>query len=137
MNVIPTASRIEQLAAIVAAQLDMGTLHLFKNNITPNKNTLLADLVVADFDGYAGKAIAAWGAEFLDPLGLATTVAPLQTWTSTGQVTPNTIYGCYYRDAGGDLVYAEKFANPVFFAITGDTLNLVPKYQVGEILPAA
>lgn len=133
MLVCPTDSRLLQLDAIKTAELDGGSLRLFKNDFVPNKATLLADLTPADFDGYAAKTIVTWGAAFLDPAGLATTLAPLQTWTQSGDTTPNTIYGAYYVSVGGDLIWAERFATSIGMADATSVLNMVPKFQSGDL----
>jgi hypothetical protein len=133
MLVIPNPSRLAQLDALVAAQLNGGSLRLYQNNLSPNRNTDLADLVEATYSGYANKTVAIWGTSFLDPQGFATSIAPVQTFASTADTVANTVYGAYYLDAGGDLVWVERFAAPAFFAEAGNTLNLVPKYQSGEI----
>lgn len=133
MIVIPTTQRLLSLEDIRVNLLDTGSLRLYQNNFTPSPTSVLGDFTVATFDGYANKAIAAWGAVFLDPLGLATTIAPLQTFTMTGATTPNIVYGAYYLDKNGALMWAERFAVPVNFAAAGNTLPLVPKFQMGNI----
>lgn len=133
MIVVPTLSRLAQLDDIIAARLDGGSLRLFKNDIIPNETTALAAFTVADFTGYANKTIATWNAPYLDGQNKATVLAPLQAFTPTGTALANTIYGVYYLDAGGALVYAERFAQPII--VTGPTtpVNVVPRYQMGAL----
>jgi len=133
MIVLPASSRLLQLEAIIAAQLDGGSLRLYKNELTPTVDSILADFTVANFTGYANKTIATWGTPYLDALGLATVLGGLQTWTCTDAVTPNQIYGCYYVDAGGELIFAERFSSPIPMGSADEVLNMVPKYQVGNI----
>lgn len=135
MIVIPKASRLEQLGAIVTAQLDGGSLRLFQNDYVPDANTLLADLTVATYSGYANKTIATWGDPFLDPAGLATSLAPLQEFEQTADTITNIIYGAYYLDSGGALVWAERFEDSVPMADATSRLNMVPKFQVGNLAP--
>ena len=137
MIIVGKLSRIAQVDLVKAGQLDGGSLRLFQNDFTPNADSLLAAFIVADFVGYANKTIVTWGAAFLDPTGLATTLAPLQTWTPTNGVSPNTVFGCYFLDAGGDLVWSYRFPNPVYFADANSVFNMVPKFQSGQIAQPA
>jgi hypothetical protein len=137
MIVVPTASRIDQLDAIKAAQLDGGSVRLFQNDLTPNKNTLLAAFVPASFPGYVAKVVVAFGAVFLDPNGIATALSPLLTWTPTGDDPSNQIYGLYFTDVGGALVFSYRFETPKSVASVNDVINLVVKYQSGKLEAAA
>lgn len=131
--VIPKLSRIAVVDAIVAAQLDGGSLRLYQNDITPSVDSILTDFTVATFTGYANKTIATWGATYVDVNDKATTVAPLQTFAATAATVGNTVYGCYYLDSGGALVWAARFDEQWTFQDTGDTYNMVPKYQFGDL----
>jgi len=131
--VLTVESRLIGIAALIAAQLDGGSLRLFQNDITPDRKTLVADLDIATYTGYANKTIATWGAPYLDVNGLASCVAPLQTFAATGDAISNTVYGAYYLDSGGDLVWAVRFSDPWTFNSTGDTYNMVPLFQYGAV----
>jgi hypothetical protein len=131
--VIPKAARMAELAAIIAAQLDGGSLRLFQNDIQIDEDTVLADFLVATFSGYANKTIAAWGDPFLDWQEVATTLTPLQTFAANASTVQNICYGLYYVTAGGALAFAVRFSQPWNFAQAGDTKNIVLRYQSGQI----
>lgn len=136
MIAVPVNSRLDQLDAIKTASLDGGSLRLFQNDYVPNKDTVLADLTIATFSGYANKTIATWNDPFLDPAGLATCLAPLQEFVQTADTISNIIYGAYYLDSGGALVWVDRFANSVPMADATSRLNMVPKYQFGNLAVA-
>ena len=135
MNQVIAQARLDFLAALKTGIFDGGSFRLYKNDYTPNVNTLVADLIVADFTGYANKTIAAWNAPYLDALKIGNLVAPLQTFSQTATTITNIVYGCFFLSVavGNPLVYAERFATPVNFGAIGDTLNIVPKFQLGNL----
>lgn len=133
MIVVPTTYQLLQLAAIKAAMLDLGTLHLFQNDITPTPLTVIGDLVEADFDGYAAVAITAFEAPFLDPQNLATVYGILAMFQATGATTPNQIFGAYFVDVNTDLAFVYRFPQPIQIAAAGNAVPVVPKYQFGPL----
>jgi hypothetical protein len=128
--IVPAAEKLLQLGFIQVESLDGGSLRLFKNDYTPNSQTVLAELEVADFTGYANKTIATWNAPFLDELLRATCLAPLQTFAATGSTITNLIYGAYYLNVGGTLVWAARFSAPIPMAANGNSIPMVPKFQL-------
>lgn len=130
--ITPNAKLLEMLAALITAELDGGSLRLFKNDFVPNENSVAGDFTVADFTGYANVAVATWGTPYLDDLARPTTLGGLRTFAQTGTAVNNVVYGVYYLNATNELVWAERFAEPFAFAGTGTTLPIVPKYQLGN-----
>ncbi len=110
-------------------------MHLYQNNLTPTVNTNLADLEEATFSGYAFAAIAAWNPVYVDPQNLATVLGGLVTFVQTADTITNTIYGAFYLDGGGALIWAYRFPSPVPMPGAGSTLPIVPKYQFGAVAP--
>lgn len=135
--VVPKAQQLTQLSDIIAARLDGGSLRLFQNNYVPDSSSNAASFTVANFTGYANKTIATWGAPFLDGTNVPSTLAPLQTFTATASTVTNIVYGVYYLDAGGELVFAERFATPMSFNAADVALPMVPRFQLGNIAAAA
>jgi|SRR5579859_1115366 len=109
-------------------------VHLFQNNHIPSPNDDITSYVEATFDGYAvAPADIQWGAVGVDNNGAPQVFGDLKVFTMSGSTTPNTIYGYYVTDEGGDMLYwAELFANPVNMATVGDQIALVPVYSVGN-----
>lgn len=113
----------------VGGRLNAVKVMLFQNDITPSKQTLLADLVEATFDGYARSAAVTWGTVGQTSTGAAEVYGDTKLFTSSGDTTPNTIYGFALVNTGGTAVeYAERFASPIPVSQTGITVPVTPRY---------
>lgn len=112
----------------------MQQLSLYQNDVTPDKNTVLTDLVEADFDGYAPIDLAR--GTWTSPVtvgGKAKTFygASAQQWEVTGP-TGNTIYGYYVHDVpNGVLLWAQRFASPKPLQ-EFDTLDVYPEFTLNS-----
>jgi len=124
--VICDAGELRLLDLMLKTALDVDetfTLHLFKNDITPDASSAVGDFTEADFTGYSSVSLlrATWTSAVTDT-GVATTQygnSPL-SWSCTG--SGNTVYGAYVLDGNGDLVWAEKFSTARTL-VNGDVLN--------------
>jgi hypothetical protein len=134
--VVPNLSLLAIAAALKTAPLDGGSLRLFKNDLNPTPTTLLADLTLCDFSGYANKTIATWNAPYIDASGAVVSLAGLEVFTCSGAGVSNSVYGAYYLDAGGALVWVARFDDaPVPMAVATDALPFVPRFIFGQIPP--
>lgn len=115
----PTTALLDALATMLAT--DPATLahatnpckvHLAKNAFNSTPTTVLADLVEADFDGYAALA-AGLGAQqmFVDPTSGQRVVQMQEPaggwhWETTGTTAlPQTIFGAYLTNTAGTVLY--------------------------------
>jgi hypothetical protein len=81
---------------------------LFKNDRTPRVGDTIAAYTEADFSGYAGRKDAVgWTAPIMSG-GHAVSQANSLSWRQNGGATSNNIYGVFYVDAAGDLLFAER-----------------------------
>lgn len=121
------------LADTISAALVNCKLKLYQNDFTPVQGTVIADMTVATFSGYAVKTIAALLASYLDPAGGASAQIATQQWDHNGGVIANTIYGFWLEDASvvPVLVMAGRFDAPVPMAALGDSLPLDVKLNFG------
>lgn len=105
------------LAGLVAADtglLDDAKVHLFKNDIQPNENTLLAGFTAADYSGYAAKTVVSWGGPFIGVDGKAKVVAASLQFQPNAATVGNICYGYYVTDAAGTTLLGHKrFDQPV------------------------
>ena len=111
------------------SDLANSVLHLFKAGFTPSPENVLADYTAqeCDYDGYAAKTIATWGAPILAPGGGYMTFAPLQTFTFTPATgDTNSVGGAYLVNAGGDLLDVVIFDTPKPMQGPGQTVQLIP-----------
>jgi hypothetical protein len=83
---------------------------LFKNDITPDEDSELADFVEANFSGYASLPTNSWGVPFFD-VDRARMNHPILNFVHNGGGVNNDIYGYYIFTTGMELVLAER--NPL------------------------
>lgn len=104
-----------------------GKIKLVKTDFAPDRFTTIADLVQADFSGYAAKTLTAVGTPYTDPIGGADMPIPSQEWAPTGDppAIGNDIYGFWIEDAAGVLLLLVRFDNPVVMQVHGNALVLL------------
>lgn len=126
------ASKTVTIAALIALSdtggaFDGAKVMLYKAPIAPTPDTVLADLVPADFDGYAVSTAITWS----DPVhmsGLAYSVlGSVKVFIATGDTTPNLIYGFAIVDAAGTgLLYVQPFDAPLAVNEAGNYIQALP-----------
>lgn len=105
---------------------------LFKNNITVAFATVLGDLTVCDFDGYAPIEIDDWGGGALVGESYELIGTIVRQWTIAGATNlPQTIYG-YGLFVSSSLHYAESLASPIALTATGQIIQIQPRVLVGN-----
>lgn len=107
-------------------------LLLFVNDITPDADTVLADLVEPSWPGYSRFPIAPQGWELaavVEHVALATWgTDPVQFVNSVGPT--ETVYGCGYVDpAFGVLRFVQRFdAGDIRPIAAGESVQIVPRF---------
>lgn len=120
-------------AAIFKTAAATTEMRLYQNNFTPGTGTLTGDFTEANFDGYASITVAAYNPVALDPVSgdyFISNATPL-VFTDTGNTTPNTIYGWYLTDAGGETIDCGRFDAPVVMDANLKTIELFLKIYLG------
>lgn len=104
---------------------------LFQNDYHPRFDTLLSDLQIADFGGYAGlKPTFHWTAGVIEGVRAVTT-AQVISWVGDGTGNQNWIYGYYVVNALGQLQWAERLcSNPIRVRAPGDTVRVTPRFTL-------
>ena len=126
---VPFASSLTFLDSTIADQLEGAFLSLYQNNYTPIGGTVLADLVEADFPGYAPIELVGWPNAALNADFKASTQLPMQFFTCSGSATPNNIYGVYVVSAVGDLLYVERNPSaPIAMNTAGQLYGYLPRF---------
>lgn len=115
-------------------------LKLFKTNVTPAHDDVVADYTEADFQDYAAitLATASWVAAVAGTgsgtalANKAYSVYAQQTFTMGTPGTTNTVYGYYIVDnAGTTLLGAELFSASKPMLLAGDAIKITPKLTLG------
>lgn len=112
-------------------------LRLFKNDVTPDIETELGDLVEADYSGYAAKTLGHPACDAaVDGDHKAWWRFPEETFLHNGGGVSNGVYGWYLTDhEDGQLFHARRFANaPIAMAVTGDPVAVTPEIYLGPIV---
>jgi hypothetical protein len=132
-NTIPASVLRDLLDSltVVGALLTGAVVKLYKNDITPDQTTVLADFDEADFTGYAASAAITWGAAFTDILGLTHLIGDIKTFTLSALTTVNTVYG-YYITNGADLIAASRFDVAQSMTFIGAVTHVLPTFEVKE-----
>lgn len=100
-------------------------LRLFKNDLLPTFNTLLADVEEADFTGYVGDASVTFtNAVNEGPASAKIIEDGLSSFTCTGDSTINTVYG-YFIEWEGELIAARRFSSPIVMNQAGKNISIV------------
>lgn len=124
--IVPDASK-KFMAHVIIQDDHPDAIKLFKSNTTPTHATILADLTEADFGGYAAASLdSPVVGSVLDASSRAVITWNDVTFTRTGTPT-NTIYGYWVNNANGDLLWVERFDNPIVLDTNGLFIKLTPK----------
>lgn len=103
-------------------------LHLFKNNVTPNEDTVIGDLTEATETGYASITLtgSSWTVSTL--VGITSATFAEQTFTFTVGAD---IYGYYVTSNGGNLLWLERFDGAPFqLPSGGGVIAITPSIEL-------
>lgn len=121
--------RKAMLTAITAtgASLNGALLALIKEAWTPSPDTKWADLVEADFSGYARPAALVYGAPFQNSDGNWEIAAPSVQFVLSATTVVNTVYGwVVVRPTTNLLLVQATLDQPVPLSEVGDGLVVLP-----------
>lgn len=108
-----------------------GKLKLGKTNVSITQDTILADLTVCDFTGYADLTLTAIGTPFLDPTNGTVTLTAAHTFAVGATPTIfNDVFNWWIVDSAGVLLCAGQFTNQIPMQRLGDALPI----QIGIVL---
>lgn len=113
-------------------------LFLWTNNaLTPTRTTVLADLNMATFGGYAEKDNSVFGVPAINGDGNSESDVDVQTFTAAGLGSPQTTYGMgiKIKDTGGTYVLfaVHKFAQPQTVTVNGDVVTFSLKDYIANL----
>lgn len=116
------------------------TYHLFKNNVTVDDTTVLADFTESDFGGYAEKSAEAEAAAVNAGTGEVKSLGADLTWTKTGAPeTVQQVYGVYvtFEDDTSTvcLFAAWNLPAPVAIAVAGNLVTVTVDWYAKDYAP--
>jgi len=99
---------------LIKADAGNVVVHLFKNDFSPDNDSVTADFEEADFDGYATVAAAAMLGPVIDEAAKWKIMSVAATFIADSTSDGQTVYGYYatFADDPG-LVVSERFATPI------------------------
>lgn len=110
-------------------------MRLFKNNLTPDLDTVVGDFTECDFSGYLAIGLS-WGAVTINGDDNAEMVALVASFTHDGGATSNNVYGWYLVGGVGGteyLAFCERFVDaPRSMAGATDVINVTPAQTQGD-----
>jgi len=110
---------------------DEWTVQLFKNNYTPNAQSIIDDFEAANFDGYAGVNCAAGApGKYLNPVTGAWEIRPKEPaggfeFKTTGVTNlPQTIYGAFMTGPADEVYAAVRFETPIVLTAANQVIDV-------------
>lgn len=113
-----------------AGPLNGCKVRLFKNDVTPTKDSVLGDFTVPATTGLVTAVAPTMGVAFENGDGAAIAIgSPAQFVASADPEEPETIYGIVLTDAAGTgFLAAERFAEPVVIDHAGQGLSYLLRF---------
>lgn len=109
---------------------------LFTNSPTLSRLSVLADLTIATYTGYALQALT-WSGAQRKPDGSIQNETGLMTFQPSDAVTPNTITGYFVQSlSGSHLLWASMFDSPVPLPDALSALGLIDFFSATNPTPA-
>lgn len=134
--VTPNGGELELLDKMLKDALSTDenyVLKLYKNDYTPDDNSVEASFTEADFTNYAARTLSrvSWNASVTVSNKAETSYGSgPQSWTCGA--SGNTVYGYYVTGAtSGTVLWAERFSTSRVLA-DGDVLNITPKFTLNK-----
>lgn len=114
------------------------TLKIFKNDVTSGLTQAQRDALTessfteATFTGYSSAALT--GGSWTTTQGNPTTGSyAAQTFTSSADQTPQTLYGYYIvKTSGGALQWFEYFSGPIVIGFNGEFFTVTPRITLSD-----
>lgn len=105
---------------------------LFTNDIVPTEVTVLADLDVPTYTGYASQTVV-WGTPYRRNEGGMAMTGPMKEFQMSDDVLPTTVYGYGIVNAAGDTLLATELCpgGPIQLTDTLSAINFAPEIAQG------
>lgn len=122
---LATTEAMLEAATGAGGVLNGAEVVLWKNDIVPAVDTVLADLELATFDGYAASSAVTWSAALHESDAEFIVSGGDKVFICTGDTTPNLIYGWALTDgAGTNLLFAKRFDQPISVSEAGNFVSV-------------
>lgn len=127
-EVLPRDLQEDALTNLTTTYGATALLHLYTNNVSIGRDTVLGDFTEATFTGSAAKTVATWSVPYRDPLdNLLYVRGEAVPFIATVVATPETVKGWYLTDMGGTTYLgAGQLPAEVEIALVGDGVEVEP-----------
>jgi hypothetical protein len=129
MIVVPYVSQIT-IIEILILNVEIH-IHLYKNDVPLENDTVITDLVEANYPGYASQIASGWSSAETIARRAQTSAEPL-TFSRTGTTAPQDIFGYYATTATPTiLLWVERAERPPFpMRVATDNILVVPRFSL-------
>jgi len=114
-------------------------IHLYKNDVTPDKNTVLADLTESTFTGYANLDGTVFGATSHTGADESASDGPEMQWECTADGAAQQAFGMYTTflnaAAARVMLTVDRFDEPVTIAFNHDKVKKKLKFRAKNYAP--
>lgn len=135
MIVLGQAAMLDAIDAITVALSGSHKIGLFKNDYTPTPLTVFADVIEADYTGYAAVTNSGWLAAFWASQGAAAQYMDTPAlFQPTGTTVTNIIHGWFYYKTGtpNEYVMGERFDAPKSMLSPVDQIIVQGVYGIAD-----
>ena len=114
----------------------LGTYYLcaFVNSHVPATTDVIGDYIEPSGSWYARISLNAWGAAYVNAANQGEIDETFRTWTASGSLVSESIYGYFVVDGSGNLVWAEVDpSGPQPMSVLGQTFTVQPTMREGAL----
>jgi len=115
--------------------LDAASIGLFKDGNVLGPGSVLADVEVADFDGYAASLIAEWLGPAPRDGGLPYVITDDAVFTADDPIVTTNIIGGWYLFKGTELLAFAEFPSPLIVDRPGQLIMVRAEFGPGSNVP--
>lgn len=134
---IPDEAKVTWLNAVISG-FGSVVCHLYQNNHTPDDSDSLGDYIECTWGGYSSRPVTGWGAPLQQSEGVVILAAVGLTFTYNGIGLEGKVFGAYFTDSSGNLLWVQECTNPPRYLVEAqDSVGVIPEIGLTSAVPAA
>lgn len=134
MAIVAVTDFRRAILSLLIGTLDTFYLKLYVNNHTPIVTDTAAAFTEPSGSWYTAVLLSSWGAAFVNGSNQGETDEVVHTYTASGTVVSEDVYGYFVTDGSGNLAWAEiNVLGPQPMSAPGLSFSVRPRLMVGEL----